>query len=71
MALEEAVLGLARRAAHKADRPAEEVVIPDFGVRKFLPTGERTTIEITPRVAGRYAFTCGMSMLRGSIVAED
>jgi plastocyanin domain-containing protein len=49
----------------------DEVVIPDFGVRRFLPTGERTTIEITPATAGRYGFTCGMRMLRGTIIAED
>ena len=50
---------------------AEEVVLPDFGVRKFLPAGERTTIEVTPPAAGRYGFTCGMSMLRGTIIAGD
>lgn len=49
---------------------SEEVVIPEFGVRTFLPTGERTTIEITPTAAGRYPFTCGMSMLRGTIIAD-
>ena len=49
---------------------SEEVVFPDFGIRRFLPTGERTTIELTPPAPGRYAFTCGMSMLRGTLVAE-
>ena len=50
---------------------SEEVVFPDFGIRKFLPTGQKTTIEVTPPTAGRYAFTCGMSMLRGTLVAEN
>jgi plastocyanin domain-containing protein len=50
---------------------SEEVVFPDFGVRRFLPTGERTVVEVTPPRAGRYDFTCGMSMLRGALVAED
>lgn len=50
---------------------SEEVVIPEFGVRKFLPTGERTTIEVTPPAAGKYPFMCGMSMLRGTIIADD
>ncbi len=50
---------------------SEEVVFPDFGVRKFLPTGEKTVIEITPPEPGRYEFTCGMSMLRGALVAEE
>jgi plastocyanin domain-containing protein len=49
---------------------SEEVVIADFGIRRFLPTGERTTIEITPPAAGSYSFTCGMSMLRGTVVAD-
>jgi plastocyanin domain-containing protein len=50
---------------------SEEVVIPDFGIRRYLPTGQRTTIELTPEAAGKYGFTCGMSMLRGTIIAED
>ncbi len=49
---------------------SEEVVFPDFGIRKFLPAFETTTIELTPPAPGRYAFTCGMSMLRGELVAE-
>jgi len=50
---------------------SEEVVFPDFGIRKFLPTGEKTVVEITPPTPGRYEFTCGMSMLRGALVAEE
>jgi plastocyanin domain-containing protein len=50
---------------------SEEVVFPDFGVRRFLPTGKKTIVEVTPPNAGRYDFTCGMSMLRGALVAED
>lgn len=49
---------------------SEEIVIPDFNVRRFLPTGERTVVEIEPTEAGRFPFTCGMSMLRGSIVVD-
>jgi len=61
-----------RLVFHRVDDSScsEEVVIPDFGVRKFLPTGERTTIEITPPAAGRYGFTCGMGMLRGTVIAD-
>jgi plastocyanin domain-containing protein len=50
---------------------SEEVVFPDFGIRRFLPTGTQTTVELTPPKAGRYDFMCGMSMLRGTLVAED
>ncbi len=49
---------------------SEEVVLPDFRIRRFLPPFERTTIEITPEHAGSYEFTCGMGMLRGRVVAE-
>ena len=49
---------------------SEEIVIPDFGVRKFLPPFQQTAIEITPDRAGTFPFMCGMSMLHGTIVAE-
>jgi plastocyanin domain-containing protein len=49
---------------------SEEVVFPNFGVRRYLPTGRQTTIELTPPAPGRYEFTCGMSMLHGALVAE-
>lgn len=49
---------------------SEEVVIPAFNVRQFLPFGERTAIEIQATEAGRFPFTCGMSMLRGSIIVD-
>jgi len=49
---------------------SEEVVFADFGIRRFLPAHEKTTIELTPAKPGTYEFTCGMSMLRGRIVAE-
>lgn len=50
---------------------SEEVVIPEFGVRRFLPAHERTTVDLPAAKAGTYEFTCGMSMLRGSLVVED
>jgi plastocyanin domain-containing protein len=50
---------------------SEEVVIPDFGIRKFLPPHRETTIELTPDKPGSYEFTCGMSMLRGRIIVEE
>jgi plastocyanin domain-containing protein len=49
---------------------SEEVVFPDFGVRRFLPAFRQTTIELPAPGAGRYDFMCGMSMLRGTLVAE-
>ncbi len=49
---------------------SEEVVFPDFNMRRFLPAFQKTTVEVTPPRAGRYGFTCGMSMLHGSLIAE-
>jgi plastocyanin domain-containing protein len=50
---------------------SEEVVLPEFGIRRYLPAHERTTVEFTPQEAGSYEFTCGMGMLRGRITVED
>jgi plastocyanin domain-containing protein len=50
---------------------SEEVVIPEFGVRRFLPAFQKTAVEITPTRAGTFDFTCGMSMLRGKLTVED
>ncbi len=49
---------------------SEEVVFADFGIRRFLPAHQQTAIEVTPPKAGVYAFTCGMGMLRGKLVAR-
>ena len=50
---------------------SEEVVIPAFGVRRYLPAFEKTVVELTPTAPGTYEFTCGMSMLRGTITVEE
>ena len=47
----------------------EEVVIPDFGIRTYLPAHRTTPVSFTP-AAGTYEFTCGMGMVRGTIIAE-
>lgn len=49
---------------------SEEVVIGDFGIRKFLPPFQETVVEFVPKEPGSHEFTCGMSMLRGRIVVE-
>jgi plastocyanin domain-containing protein len=47
----------------------EEVVLPDFGIRTFLPAHRTTTVTFTPG-EGRHEFACGMGMVRGTIIAE-
>ncbi|HEX7242177.1 MAG TPA: cupredoxin domain-containing protein [Longimicrobiaceae bacterium] len=49
---------------------SEEVVLPEFGIRRFLPAHQKTTVEFTPARAGSFDFTCGMSMLRGRLTVE-
>jgi plastocyanin domain-containing protein len=48
----------------------EEVVIPDFGIRTYLPAHRTTPVSFTP-TAGTHEFTCGMGMVRGTIIAEQ
>lgn len=46
----------------------EEVVISDFKIRKFLPLNKKFVIDITPKQAGEFPFTCGMNMFHGKIL---
>lgn len=46
-----------------------EVVFPDRNIRRELPLNEEVEITLTPAADEHIAFTCGMGMLRGSIVA--
>jgi plastocyanin domain-containing protein len=50
---------------------SEEVVIPELGIRRFLPAHQRTGVDLPPARAGAYEFTCGMGMLRGRLVVEE
>ncbi len=49
---------------------SEEIVIPDFGIRRFLPANAVTAVEFTPSVGGTHEITCGMGMLHGQVVVE-
>jgi plastocyanin domain-containing protein len=54
----------------REDNPcSEEVVIPDFGIRRALPANVKTTLELTV-TPGRHEFACGMGMLRGAIIGK-
>lgn len=54
-----------------AQNCAGEVVFPDLKIRKGLPVGQTTIVEVTPKKSGELAFTCGMGMYEGSLVATD
>jgi plastocyanin domain-containing protein len=49
----------------------EEVVVPGFGIRRFLPSGTTTTVEFTPGTAGTYDFACGMGMVHGQLRVRE
>jgi P-type Cu+ transporter len=46
---------------------SDEIVLPDFGVRRALPAHAKTAIEIVPQREGEFPFSCGMNMLHGKI----
>lgn len=48
----------------------EEVVLPDFKIKKYLPLNQKVTVEITPKEQGEYGFACGMNMFQGKIVVR-
>lgn len=50
---------------------SEEVVFPDFGIRRHLPAFETTRIEVPASPAGTYNFACGMDMMHGRLVLSE
>jgi plastocyanin domain-containing protein len=50
---------------------SEEVVIPEFGIRRFLPAFAKTPVEFTPDKSGTFDISCGMSMLHAKLVVEE
>lgn len=53
---------------------AHTLVIPDFGVNRALPAGERVTIQFAVQVPGTYSFYCdlhGQSDWRGQIIVQE
>ncbi|HXS18827.1 MAG TPA: cupredoxin domain-containing protein [Polyangiaceae bacterium] len=48
----------------------QQITFPSLAIRKDLPLHRPVSIDLTMPASGELAFTCGMNMLRGSIVAE-
>ena len=46
---------------------SDEVVLPEFGIRRPLPAFAKTEIEVMPERVGEFPFSCGMNMLHGKI----
>lgn len=54
----------------REDNPcSDELVIPDFGIRRDLPAFAKTVVEFTA-TPGRHEFKCGMGMLHGALIAK-
>ena len=63
--------------AHAFDRArttdegcGQQLVFPDLDIRRDLPLNEPVAVDITMPASGRVAFTCGMAMYQGSVVAQ-
>lgn len=48
----------------------EEVVIPNFKIRKYLPLNKTTPIQVTPKESGTFEISCGMNMFHGKIIVQ-
>lgn len=48
----------------------EEVVLPEFKVRKYLPLNQKVSLVINPQKSGEFPFACGMNMFHGKIIVR-
>jgi plastocyanin domain-containing protein len=48
----------------------EELVIPDFKIKKYLPMHKPVVISLSPKKQGIYNFHCGMNMFHGTIEVQ-
>ena len=52
----------------REDNPcSDEVVLPEFKVRRKLPAFGKTEVTVVPERTGEFPFSCGMNMLHGMI----
>ncbi len=49
---------------------SDTVLLPHWKISRRLPAHADTVIELPPTLPGEYEFTCGMRMLRGTIVVR-
>ncbi len=48
----------------------KEIAIPEYNIRRALPLNEPVVVEFTPNKSGEFNFTCGMGMLRGTVIVR-
>src|SRR5262245_35690116 len=52
------------------DGCGQELLVPSAGIKKDLPLNQPVPIDLTMPASGKLAFSCGMDMYRGSIIAD-
>jgi plastocyanin domain-containing protein len=52
------------------DGCGQQLVFPSLNIRRDLPLNTPVEVPLPAQPAGTIAFTCGMNMMRGSIVAQ-
>ena len=48
----------------------EEIIIPDFKIKEYLPLNKKVEITLSPEKTGTYQTHCGMGMFHGKIIVE-
>ncbi|OGG03848.1 hypothetical protein A2W14_04885 [Candidatus Gottesmanbacteria bacterium RBG_16_37_8] len=48
----------------------EEIILPEWNIKKFLPLNKKISISIEPKKEGVYPFHCGMNMFHGKIIVK-
>lgn len=46
------------------------IAVPEYDIRRDLPLNEPVVVEFTPNKTGEFNFTCGMGMLRGTLIVQ-
>jgi plastocyanin domain-containing protein len=48
----------------------QQIVLPDYGIKRELPLNQPVTVKFKPNKTGNFNFTCGMGMMRGTIIVR-
>jgi cobalt-zinc-cadmium efflux system membrane fusion protein len=48
----------------------DSVILADFGIKRELPLNQPVTVEFIPAKPGEFKFSCGMDMLKGSLIVK-
>jgi hypothetical protein len=47
-----------------------QIVLQDYDIKRDLPLNVPVLVKFTPKKSGDFSFTCGMGMLRGSLIVR-